>query len=321
MPMDSETQEPLISVIIPTYNRPLYLAEAIASAVQQTYQNVEIIVSDDCSLENPQSIVDSFKDSRVRLRCNSSNLGVALNVYSAIQEAQGKYIATLNDDDVWDKDFLENLVPPLEANSELVLAFCDYYMINPDGTINDKLTQKETQLQKRDQLQEGIYQPFWKIGLVDQAVFVASAALVRRDAVEWADISGAGVFWDYFTVYLASRFGGGAYYCPKKLSYYRLSTESLLRSPNPQTKIRKGKAGMFCHSHFMEDPALQEFRSYFQDRWAHESTNTGIGLLRNKQLKEARPYFLGVFKQQKFSLRTLVALTLSFTPASIASRF
>lgn len=84
---DYETQEPLISVIIPTYNRPIYLVDAIASAVNQTYQNIEIIVSDDCSVENPQSIVDSFKDSRIRFRRNSSNLGVALNVSSTILES------------------------------------------------------------------------------------------------------------------------------------------------------------------------------------------------------------------------------------------
>lgn len=321
MYVEPGTEEPLISVIIPTYNRPQYLEKAIASAVQQTYQNLEIIVSDDCSAENPQSIIDSFKDSRIRFRRNSPNLGVALNVYSAIQEAKGKYVATLNDDDAWDQYFLEKLVSPLEANPDLALAFCDYYILNPDGTINHQLTEQQTHREKRDQLQEGVYQPFWKIGLIDRAVFVASAAVVRKDVVKWIEISGAGVFWDYFTIYLASRSGRGAYYCPKRLSYYRLSTESVLRTPGPQTKIRKGKAGMFCHSHFLEDPVLQDFKAYFQQRWAHESTNTGIGLLRAKQLQEARPYFLSALKQQKLNFRALIALTLSFTPPSIASRF
>jgi glycosyltransferase involved in cell wall biosynthesis len=321
MPVDSGVQEPLVSVVIPTYNRPSYLADAIASAVQQTYQNIEIVISDDCSAEHPQAIVDSFKDSRIKFRRNSSNLGVAANVSAAIQETRGKYIATLNDDDLWQKDFLENLVPPLEANPELVLAFCDYYLMNPDGTINNEMTEKKTQEEKRNQLQEGVYRPFWKIGLVDQAVFLASAAVVRKDAVKWNDIYGAGVFWDYYSIYLAARSGLGAYYCPQRLSLYRLSTLSVLRNPDPQAKIRKGKAGMFCHGRFMEDPLLQEFKPFFQRQWAEESTSIGIGLMRAKQLKEARPYLLSALKQQKLNLRTLVALTLSFTPAPIASRF
>lgn len=77
---------------------------------------------------------------------------------------------------------------------------------------------------------------------------------------------------------------------------------------------------MFCNERFMEDPVLQEFKPFFQQQWAHESTSTGIGLLRAKQLKEARPYFLGALKQQ-VNLRALAALTLSFTSPSIASRF
>ena len=49
-------QQPLVSVVIPTYNRPSYLKAALKSAVEQTYQNIEIIVSDNCSLENPQTM-------------------------------------------------------------------------------------------------------------------------------------------------------------------------------------------------------------------------------------------------------------------------
>ena len=76
--------ESLVSVIIPTYNRPEYLRKAIASAVRQTYRHIEIIVSDDCSPDNPQAIIDEFQDSRIRLRRNPQNLGIALNVTSCL---------------------------------------------------------------------------------------------------------------------------------------------------------------------------------------------------------------------------------------------
>ena len=66
--------QPLVSIITPTYNRPEYLKLALASAVQQTYQNIEIIVSDNCSPENPELIVNSFEDSRIRFSRNQSNL-------------------------------------------------------------------------------------------------------------------------------------------------------------------------------------------------------------------------------------------------------
>ncbi|MBD1212120.1 MAG: glycosyltransferase, partial [Dolichospermum circinale Clear-D4] len=55
MLINSQLTQPLVSVIIPTYNRPEYLKQAINSAVQQTYENIEIIVCDNCSSENPAS--------------------------------------------------------------------------------------------------------------------------------------------------------------------------------------------------------------------------------------------------------------------------
>ena len=64
--VDETKSQPLVSIITPTYNRPEYLKVALESAVGQTYRNIEIIVSDNCSLENPQAIVESFNDARIR---------------------------------------------------------------------------------------------------------------------------------------------------------------------------------------------------------------------------------------------------------------
>ncbi|MEO1404365.1 MAG: glycosyltransferase family 2 protein [Cyanobacteria bacterium J06635_1] len=315
---------PLISVIIPTYNRPAYLKEAISSVVGQTYANLEIIVSDDCSDESPQPIIDAFQDARLRLRRNPKNLGIGLNSTHAFAEAKGKYVASLNDDDRWDAHFLERLVRPLEENSELVLAFCDYYVIDDSGQVNGVTTDKHTQREQRHLLHEGIYQPFWKIGLVDQAVFTASAALIRKDAVQWETLYEAGVFWDYYLAYLASRMGGGAYYCAERLAYYRMHAQSenmVSGSRNIQAKIRKGKAATFCHRRFMEDENLREYRPYFQREWVHANTTLGIGFLRLGQADKARFYLHQALKYHKFNLRTLVALSLSYLPQSMANTF
>ncbi|PMB10264.1 glycosyl transferase, partial [Fischerella thermalis CCMEE 5328] len=75
MNINSQSQTPLVSIITPTYNRPDYLKQALKSAISQTYQNIEIIVSDNCSPENPQAIVESFNDPRIRFSRNETNLG------------------------------------------------------------------------------------------------------------------------------------------------------------------------------------------------------------------------------------------------------
>src|SRR5437868_13215420 len=119
--------DPPVSVIITTFNRTHYLEEALASAIHQAYENLEIIVSDDCGSTDVEHIVVRPGDSRVRYRRNTKRLGVAANTLAASLEARGKYIAYLNDDDAWEPSFLATLVPPLEADDELSVAFSDHF--------------------------------------------------------------------------------------------------------------------------------------------------------------------------------------------------
>jgi hypothetical protein len=89
---------------------------------------------------------------------------------------------------------------------------------------------------------------------------------------------------------------------------------------DPQAKIRKAQADMFCYKQFMADERLSDLKPYFQQQWAHVSTTLGIGLMRSQRLKEARAYFWSSLKES-IKLRTLAGLMLSFTPPPIASKF
>jgi glycosyltransferase involved in cell wall biosynthesis len=318
------SQEALVSVIIPTYNRPIYLKQAIESAVRQTYQNIEIIVSDNCSPENPQAIVENFQDSRIRFWRNAKNLGMCVNTTNAFKKARGKYVASLHDDDIWEEDFLEKLVPPLEANPDVALAFCDHYIINEAGAIDYPETEKCTRLNHRDRLKEGVYQPFCKLGIIEGAVSPAIAAVIRKDAVDWDNIQAEiGGEWDTYISYLCCRSGQGAYYYPERLTRHRLYLQSDSFSSSKKavgTKLQLAKNQIFCYERLMEDERLEEFKPCFKQRWAYATTSIGIDLLRTKQPADAHPYFLSALGQH-LNLRTLAALILSFTPKSFASRF
>jgi glycosyltransferase involved in cell wall biosynthesis len=324
MSINTKSLEPLVSVIIPTYNRPDYLKQAIASATQQTYRNIEIIVSDNCSPENPQAIVESFGDSRIRFWRQPQNLGMLANQIYAFKMARGKYIASLHDDDMWNEDFLAKLVPPLEANPDLILAFCDQYIIDAQGEINYIGTEENTRAYKRDQLALGIYRNFSQIGLVDKSIPTAAACVLRNYVIDWDTIPAeVGGMWDLYLTYLCCISGYSAYYYPEKLTRYRAheQTDTMQSgNRNVQLKIRKAKNEMFCYQSFMEDPDLQEFYSYFQQQWLAANTTLGIGLLRNKQTVAARFYLWQALNQQKLNLRTIAALTLSFSPQLLANR-
>ncbi|MBD2138030.1 glycosyltransferase family 2 protein [Anabaena sp. FACHB-1237] len=327
MSINNKFPEPLVSIIIPTYNRMEYLQEAITSAINQTYQNIEIIVCDNCSSENPESLIASFNDSRIKLWRHSQNIGMLANQMYGFKMAQGKYVASLHDDDMWNHDFLTKLVPPLEANANLILAFSDQYIIDAQGQINQKGTEINSRSYKRHQISPGEHHNFTeitKIGLIDKSIPTAASCVIRNGVINWDNIpSQVGGMWDLYLTYLCCLSGYGIYYVPEKLTRYRSHEQTdtfLSGSRNVQAKIRKGKSEIFCYQLFMEDKNLREFHQFFKNKWLIANTTLGIGLLRDQQISLARSYFWQALSEQKFNLRTLVALMLSFAPRILTNK-
>jgi len=105
--MVNKTQ-PLITIGIPTYNRAdSYLRQTLQSAVNQTYPNVEIVVSDNGSTDNTGALVKSFSDPRLRYFRHPENVGVNNNFNSCLKQSRGDYFLLLHDDDMIDSDFVE----------------------------------------------------------------------------------------------------------------------------------------------------------------------------------------------------------------------
>lgn len=118
------SKEPLVSVIIPTYNGEKFIKNAIDSVLQQDYNNIEIIVINDCSKDKSLDIIFDLqkKDKRIKVFENDINFGFVKSLNIGTEKATGKYIARLDDDDLWiDKDKLKKQVAFLEKNSDYVL--------------------------------------------------------------------------------------------------------------------------------------------------------------------------------------------------------
>lgn len=108
---------PRVSVIIPTYNRAALLREAIQSVLDQTYQDIEIIVVDDGSTDDTVSVVEQFEH---RLRyIYQSNAGVSAARNSGLQVAEGEFVAFLDSDDTFLQGKLAQQVPVLESDARL----------------------------------------------------------------------------------------------------------------------------------------------------------------------------------------------------------
>lgn len=133
--------ENLVSIITPTYNSEAFIAQTIASVQNQTYQNWEMIIVDDGSIDNTAAIVveKTKEDSRIQFfkLGNNSGAGVARNY--AIDKASGRYIAFLDSDDLWKVDKLEKQLNFLLTNN-LVFTYSFYECINEEGkNLNKKV--------------------------------------------------------------------------------------------------------------------------------------------------------------------------------------
>ncbi len=128
-------RKPLVSVIIPTYNRAEYISEAIESVLKQTYTNFELIIINDGSTDETQNIIEEYakKDKRIKIFKNEVNKNTVYSRNKGISHAKGKYIAWLDDDDVYMENKLEAQVEFMEKNQDIVLSGTDISLKNGDN--------------------------------------------------------------------------------------------------------------------------------------------------------------------------------------------
>ena len=118
---------PLVSVIIPTYNRVHTLPVSVESVLRQTYHNLEVIVVDDGSTDKTENYVRGLTDSRVRYVRNTGQHGPAAARNLGVRLARGEYVAFQDSDDEWHPDKLEKQMPILLNPKERIdIVYCEY---------------------------------------------------------------------------------------------------------------------------------------------------------------------------------------------------
>ena len=122
----------LVSIIMPSWNTGKFIAESIKSVICQTYENWELLIVDDCSVDNTDDVVKSFQDKRIKYFKNEENSGAAVTRNRAIREAQGEWIAFLDSDDLWDPLKLEHQIKFMRKNN-LSFSYHEYIKIDEDS--------------------------------------------------------------------------------------------------------------------------------------------------------------------------------------------
>lgn len=114
---------PTVSVIIPSYNHEKFIEECIQSVLNQSFQDFEIIITDDASTDLTIKILEQFHDPRIKLFRHLSNQGASVATNNCIAHASGKYIAMLSSDDAWYPEKLAIQVEYLEEHPEIGAVF------------------------------------------------------------------------------------------------------------------------------------------------------------------------------------------------------
>ena len=126
----------LVSIIMPSYNCGKYVEETIRSVLAQTYQNWEIIFMDDCSTDDTiKRVTDLWeKEPRIKVFQNKVNSGAAISRNNALQKAQGRWIAFLDSDDIWESTKLEKQILFMEEKGNS-FSYTGYQEIDEAGNL------------------------------------------------------------------------------------------------------------------------------------------------------------------------------------------
>jgi glycosyltransferase involved in cell wall biosynthesis len=122
-----------VSVIIPSYNCEKYIGTTIKSVLNQSYNNFEVIITDDCSTDKSTEEISRYSDKRIKLFKFGANMGISAAINNCIKQSSGAYLALLGSDDTFRSDKLKKQVEYLEKHKDVAAIFTQVKLINENG--------------------------------------------------------------------------------------------------------------------------------------------------------------------------------------------
>ncbi len=212
--MEKKYDNQMVSVIIPVYNSEKYIKETIASVLEQTYKQVEIIVIDDYSSDNSRRILSDLVQaySNIIYHRQKENQGVAVARNTGLELAKGRYVAFLDSDDIWKKDKLEKQLS-LMREKQAGFVFSAIEMMDENGNERKKKRKIKTEVDYKY--------------LLKNTVIPTSTVIIDRNIVENFKMPHMRSGQDYATWLMILRNGTIAYGVDEALVKYRVGSSSL----------------------------------------------------------------------------------------------
>ncbi len=226
-------QHDLVSIITPAYNAQQTLAATIESVKAQTYQNWEMIISNDCSTDRTKEIAEQYAgaDNRIRVINAACNGGAARARNAALKMAKGRYIAFLDSDDLWEPRKLEKQIDFMDKNN-YAFTFTSYELIDENGNKLNKYVDSKPKMRYREVLRNTLI--YCLTVVVDRdrvGPFEMPLLSHTEDQLTWAEILKRGYV---------------AYGMPEILAQYRISTNSLTSNKAKSAKLQWETYRRYC---------------------------------------------------------------------------
>ncbi|RAM52097.1 MAG: glycosyl transferase family 2 [Hapalosiphonaceae cyanobacterium JJU2] len=304
---------PKISICLPTFNRVKLLPFAIDSVLQQTYQDLELIICDDGSFDNTPKLISQYTDSRIRYIRHSQNIGKSNNMRSGFEAATGEYFIKFDDDDRLTPDFLEHTAKIIEQDYSIDFVATDHWIIDINNIRNEPKTQENSRRWGRSNLVAGIVDNLLEIVFIQQS-FQIGATLFRRQTLSelgfmqpnWQNCEDNDLF---VRLALAGKKG---YYLPELLMEYRVHAEQqgINRAiPYLQDKLQ------YLSNYKFESEKLEKVRL---QRLAETQLLLGLRLIEKGEIQKGREL---VVAGKSFSqAKVWIGLGLSFLPQSVREK-
>lgn len=228
--------DPLVSICMPTFNSETWLREAIESALDQTWEDFELVISDNASTDGTLEIARSFSDSRIRLEPSNRNLGLVLNHNRLVTLSRGTYVKFLHADDALMPTCVEEMVALAREDARIGLVFVPRQIVYYDETGEEwarTVPHRHEHLGPLERINEGrpLFVTFVQAGIWENWIGEPTSVLVKRDAFRSCGLFNPYLrqimdleFW--LRVMLSYRVG----FVEAPLALYRMHTESATAS-------------------------------------------------------------------------------------------
>lgn len=278
---------PLVSIIIPTFNRVDLLKETLISVLEQSFNDYEVIIADDGSSDSTYDLVKSFNDDRiVFLQLPHSGIpSVPRN--RAIEIARGKYIAFLDSDDLWLPYKLESSLELLKRNSDVALVCSNEYLYNGEKTT--ELLQKNISHDKIILFND----------LIEGNIISSSTVVVHKEVLEEVGKFDESINFravEDYHLWLRLNWKYKIYYSNETLGYYRIHNGSIrLDNERSLTNLRNVFLDLLDKKYYQDTD--------MQKKIAARKKNIELALLKYYVKKYDLISVIGLFKKIKRNLK------------------